>query len=130
MKKMICLLLMAIMLTSASLLFAQVPPAEADSEAFLSANFNLQDTYNRVLCVSNSDSCPTEITTSVPCLIIDCNKSEQTYSINQIFNTIQSASDATQSGDLVIIMPGQYAGVQVESTGGEDGAYIHFSWLG
>lgn len=105
---------------------AQVTPVEADTEAFLSANFNLQDSYNRVLCVSQDGSCPAEITTLVPCLVSTCTRSASNYPISQTFDTIQNASDVAQPGDLVIITPGRYAGVQVELRGGEDNAYIHF----
>ncbi|MCB9451975.1 MAG: right-handed parallel beta-helix repeat-containing protein [Anaerolineaceae bacterium] len=126
MQRMIWLIVMVVILVPGSLIQAQVTPAEADSEAFLSANFNVQDTYNRVLCVAQDGTCPAEITTVVPCLVSACTHPEQTYSISQTFDTIQSASNAAQPGDLVIIMPGRYGGVSVELTGGQDGAYIHF----
>jgi Periplasmic copper-binding protein (NosD) len=105
---------------------AQVAPAEADSEAFLAANFHLQDAYNRVLCVSQDGSCPAEINTAVPCLVSDCTHPEMSYSISQTFDTIQAASDAAQPSDLIIITPGRYGGVEVDTKGGEDGMYIHF----
>lgn len=126
MNKLLRLILLIIILGLRIPIQAQVAPAEADTESFLSANFNLQDSYNRVLCISQDESCPTEITTLVPCLVSTCTRSVSTYLISQTFDTIQNASDVAQPGDLVIITPGRYAGVQVELTGGEDNAYIHF----
>jgi hypothetical protein len=48
------------------------------------------------------------------------------YAVAETFTTIQAAADAAQPGDLIIITPGRYAGIQVEERGGADGAYIHF----
>jgi hypothetical protein len=112
-------------LVAALLLLAQTPPAEMDAEAFLADHFLLQDTYSNVLCVSQDGTCPAEITTAVPCLTSDCQHEPALYAVAEHFDTIQSAAEAAQPGDLVIIMPGRYRGVQVEETGGEDGAYIH-----
>lgn len=126
MNKLLRLALLIIILGLGIFIQAQIPPAEADTEAFLSANFDLQDNYNRVLCVSQDNSCPAEIRTVVPCLVASCTRSTSTYPISQTFDTIQNASDVAQPADLVIITPGRYAGVQVELTGGEDNAYIHF----
>jgi hypothetical protein len=102
------------------------PQDEPDTAAFITANFDLQSTYNRVLCVTQDDTCPSEISTAVPCLLADCTPIDQSYSVSDTFDTIQSASDNAQAGDLIIIMPGRYAGVQIEETGGADAAYIHF----
>ncbi len=103
-----------------------VPPAEPDSEAFLTANFHLQDAYSRVLCVSGDGACPAEIEAAVPCLTAACEHPAQTYPVSATFDTIQAAADSAQPGDLVIIQPGRYAGLDYEETGGADGAYIHF----
>lgn len=117
------MLLSSIHVTSAQ----DSPPLdEADTAAFITANFNLQSSYNRVLCVSGDGSCVSEITTAVPCLIDACTPNPQTYPVSENFETIQAASDNAQAGDLIIIMPGRYAGVEVDQTGGDDGAYIHF----
>jgi hypothetical protein len=105
---------------------AQTPSSEADSDAFINANFILQDAYNGVLCVSQDGACPAEISVAVPCLAADCARTEQTYAVSQTFDTIQGAAEAAQPGNLIIITPGRYAGVNLELTGGTDGAYIHF----
>lgn len=102
-----------------------LPPAEPDTEAFIDANFRLQDTYTGVLCVSQDGSCPAEVTAAVPCLISSCEHEALSYPVDETFDTIQSAADSAQPGSLVIIMPGRYRGVEIEGTGGEDGAYIH-----
>ncbi len=101
-------------------------PDEPDTAAFISANFHLQTGYRAVVCVAGDASCPTEITTHVPCLTADCNNADATYPVRQTFDTIQAAADTAQAGDLIIIMPGHYAGVEIESIGGDEGAYIHF----
>ncbi|MBZ0306600.1 MAG: hypothetical protein K8I82_11085, partial [Anaerolineae bacterium] len=127
MKKMIKLIVLALILMQGiAISQAQVASAEADSESFLAAHFNLQDVYNRVLCVSQDGACPAEIVAAVPCLVSTCSHPEQTYPISQTLDTIQAASENAQPGDLVLILPGRYGGVQIEGTGGEDGAYIHF----
>ncbi len=126
MRRVFCLFVLVGLLTSAVVITAQEPPAEADSEAFISANFHLQAAYNQVLCVSGDGACPQEISVSVPCMVAACVPSEQTYAVSQTFETLQAAADAAQPGDLIIITPGRYAGVQIEATGGEEGAYIHF----
>ena len=99
---------------------------EPDTEAFLSANFHLQDSYNNVLCVAQNGDCPDEISVAVPCFVLDCANTEQSYPVGETFDIIQDAAISAGPGDLIIIMPGRYRGVQVEEMGGEDGAYIHF----
>lgn len=121
----LCILMLLFSITP-TLAQDNVPPAEPDTEAFISTNFILQDTYTRILCVSQDGSCPTEISTTVPCLVSTCAHPEQTYPVSQNFDTIQAAAENAQPGDLIIIMPGRYAGVEIEATGGSDGAYIHF----
>ncbi len=105
---------------------AQPALAEPDSEAFIAAHFHLQDTYSRVLCVSQDGTCPGEITVAVPCLTSACSHPAQRYTIAEDFDTIQAAAETARPGDLIIIMPGRYRGVNIESAGGEEGAYIHF----
>ena len=39
---------------------------EPDTEAFLDANFHLQDAYSRVLCVSGDGNCPARSTRPCP----------------------------------------------------------------
>jgi hypothetical protein len=98
----------------------------SDTDAFINHHFLLQDSYRRVLCVSGDALCPAEVTTTVPCLTLTCAHTPQTYTVADTFTTIQDAADNAQPGDLIIILPGHYRGVQVEGRGGEDGAYIHF----
>ncbi len=122
------LLLVGLFLLVGTPAHAQNPilPDEPDSAAFISANFHLQTSYHAVVCVAGDVPCPTEITTRVPCLTADCNNADATYPVSQTFDTIQAAADTAQAGDLIIIMPGHYGGVEVESIGGDEGAYIHF----
>ncbi len=108
-------------------LSAQAPlTTEADTETFLTTNFHLQERYQQVLCVSGEGSCPTDITTTVPCLTSACRHVETNYPVASTFETIQAAADSARAGDLIIIMPGHYAGVEINETGGEENAYIHF----
>lgn len=121
-KKLMLILLIVFALPA----YAQFSSAEPDTKAFVTTNFQLQPTYSRVLCVSQDGSCPAQIDATVPCLASVCDFPTQTYSIAQTFDTIQAAWDSSLAGDLIIITPGEYAGVQAEGHGGENGAYIHF----
>jgi hypothetical protein len=125
-KKLLLVFVLFISILSGAAVTAQNIPGEADTEAFLNANFQFQDMYSRVLCVSQDNSCPSEISTVVPCLTAACAHPEQNYPVGETFATIQAASDSALPGDLIIITPGRYRGVEVEETGGESGAYIHF----
>lgn len=107
-----------------------LPPDESDTAARIDGWFRLQDTYSRVLCVSQDGSCPQTITAAPPCLIAACTRPPAEVSVAQTFDTIQAAADAAQPGDLIAITPGRYRGVQFEERGGADGAYIHFLGLG
>jgi hypothetical protein len=107
-----------------------LPPDEPDTEAFINANFHLQDRYSGVLCVAGDGSCPANVTVSVPCLVANCTPDPQPYPVAETFTTIQAAADGAQPGDLVIIMPGRYRGIQYEARGGADGAYIEFRGWG
>lgn len=113
-----------------AILMLLIIPAQAQdepaTEAFISANFNLQNNYNRVLCVAGDEACPAEVEVAVPCLIATCAPTPQTYPVSQTFDELQAAAAATQPGDLVIIMPGRHAGIQYEESGGSEGAYVHF----
>ncbi len=101
-----------------------IRPGEPDTEALINANFLLQDRYSRVLCAGAA--CPAEVTVSVPCLTGACTHDDQIYPVVETFATIQAAADTAQPGDLVIITPGRYRGIQFEERGGTDSAYIHF----
>lgn len=100
--------------------------SELDTETFLSTNFDLQESYSRVLCVQQGTACPVTIETAVPCLTDGCVTTPQSYNVHSTYTTLQAASDAALPGDLIIIMPGTYAGVSVEEKHGANNAYIHF----
>ncbi|UCH26467.1 MAG: right-handed parallel beta-helix repeat-containing protein [Trueperaceae bacterium] len=99
---------------------------EPQTAAFIDTHFRLQDRYAQVFCVSGDDSCPATVTTRVPCLTATCAGSDRTYEVSEVFETLQAAADRASPGTLILITPGRYRGVEIEATGGEDGAYIHF----
>lgn len=125
---MLCFVLLMALLSLYQAGLAQDPlfADEPDTAAFIDANFQLQSSYQTVHCVAQNGDCPTEIEIAVPCLTANCTNLPQTYSVAETYATIQAASAQATAGDLIIIMPGRYRGVQVEETGGADGAYIHF----
>ncbi len=126
MKKRLWVLMLLLLLSINGVLAqAPLPPAEADADAFLETNFLLQDTYARVLCASQNNACPAEVTATVPCLTTACQRHAATYPITETYATIQAAVEVAQAGDLIIITPGRYRGVEIENTGGAGGAYIH-----
>ena len=119
--------LIAMLLAVTSLRAQDVLPlSEPDSDAFIQTNFVLQDTYKNVLCVTDGEACPDGVEVQVPCLTVACDHPVQSYTIERIFSTIQAAAEAAVPGDLILIMPGRYAGVEIEGLGGADGGYIHF----
>lgn len=107
-------------------------PSEPDTEAFLSANFHLQNQYTGVRCVRQTgvSTCPAQITATVPCLLQSCSHPSVTYPVSATYTTIQAAANAAQPGELIAIMPGRYAGIDVEDMGGANNAYIHFLGIG
>ena len=113
-----------------SLQAQSIPADEPDTEAFITQNFNLQSAYTDVRCVSHDGICPAQVEVAVPCLIRDCKNESLTYPIDKTYDTIQQAADDAQAGELILIMPGHYAGVAIEERGGADGAYIHFLGMG
>lgn len=123
----LCLVIVAcaLRLSPSAVLAQAVPADEPDTAAFIDASFQLQDTYARVLCVEGDAACPAEVTTAVPCLTASCSAVPTLYPVSETFQTIQDAADSAQPGDLILIMPGRHRGIEVEQTGGDDGAYIH-----
>jgi Tol biopolymer transport system component len=103
---------------------------EPDTQAFITQNFQLQTQYTGVHCVSNDGSCPSQIEVAVPCLMSNCNNGMIMYPVDETYETIQQAADNAQAGNLILIMPGRYAGVAIEETGGADSGYIHFLGMG
>lgn len=122
----LCLLIAISFLTGSPGNAQTPPPAEPDTEAFIEDNFRLQTTYSGVLCVEQDDPCPAEVTVSVPCLTAACAHPTETYPVQETFTTLQAAVEAAAPGNLITIMPGRYQGVEVEDSGGQDEAYIHF----
>lgn len=118
----VCLLLFFPSVSTAQTL----PPTEPDSEAFIETHFKLQERYRAVLCVAQDGDCPSEVEVQVPCLITACEHPMLTYPVQETYTTLQAAASVAQAGDLIFVMPGRYAGVQIEETGGADEGYIHF----
>lgn len=106
------------------------PPLNVSTDDFIRQHFLIQTAYQNVICVSGSGDCVTEITTAPPCFTDGCSTTPATYAISQQVATLQEGVDAARAGDLVIVMPGEYAGIEVEGRGGEDNAYIHIMGYG
>jgi hypothetical protein len=106
------------------------PRDEADTAAFITQNFTLQTQYRGVHCVAQNGDCPAQVDLPNPCLISACAAALMSYPVAATYDTLQAAAEAAGPGEAVVIMPGRYAGVMLENTGGEEGAYIHFMGLG
>ncbi len=123
-------------LSSAS---AQAPPSPdfyktANSDDWVAHSIKVQRTYSRVLLVDGSGHPPHTVRVaplSLNAIHAEIRPQTRRYRVTAVFNTLQEAADASRGGDLVVVMPGTYAGfVLQEKPSASDGHYIHFKALG
>jgi len=105
-----------------------------DSDDWVSHSIQVQQRYPRVLVVDASGHPPRHI--KVVALNLNARPTDpvpalREYKVNAAFKTLQDAADAAQGGDLVAVMPGNYAGFVLEDKpSAGDGRYIHFKAMG
>ena len=102
-----------------------------DSDAWVSHHFQVQTEYARVLVVTAGEA-PEQVSIASLDLTGRAAAGEaRAYKPTAVFKTMQEAADAAEGGDLVVVMPGTYAGFllgEKESCG--DGKFIHFKAYG
>lgn len=104
-----------------------------DSDEWVSQSLHIQRRYARVLIVDASGTPPRRV--RVPELNLNSrgnvNGPEREYQVSASFRTLQDAADAAEGGDLVAVMPGEYAGFVIEEkSSAGDNRYIHFKAMG
>jgi hypothetical protein len=117
---------------------AAAPPSPVffhtqNSDEWVNRSLHIQPHYRRVLAVDASGNPPLRVRVSELNLnsrrIV--NGPEHEYRVFRSFKTLQEAADAAEGGDLIAVMPGEYAGFVLEEkprTG--DNRYIHFKAMG
>jgi hypothetical protein len=117
---------------------AAAPPSPVffhtqNSDEWVTHSLRTQRRYRRVLVVDASGNPPHHIR------ICELNLNsrgrvdgpEHEYRVFTSFKTLQDAADAAEGGDLVLVMPGEYAGfVLEEKPSAGDNRYIHFKAFG
>ena len=104
-----------------------------NSDEWVNHSFHIQRHYRRVLAVDASGNSPLRIRVSELNLNLrgNVNGPEHEYRVFRSFKTLQDAADAAEGGDLVVVMPGEYAGfVLEEKPSAGDNRYIHFKAMG
>src|SRR5262249_42518039 len=136
----ICLLLLQAAFVSVPALRAQArPPSPVfyktqNSDEWVVHTLRVQKKYSRVLVVDASEHPPKRIRVSA--LTLNSRRSDndspaREYKVAAVFKTLQEAADAAKGGDLVAVMPGNYAGfVLEEKPSAADKRYIHFKAMG
>jgi hypothetical protein len=104
-----------------------------DSDDWVEHTIQVQRRYTRVLVVDSSDHPPRHL--AIPDLDLNARKSvngaTHEYRVFACFKTLQEAADAAQGGDLIAVMPGNYAGFVLEDRpSAADWRYIHFRAMG
>lgn len=104
-----------------------------NSDDWVEHTIHMQQRYTRVLVVDSSDHPPRHL--GIPELSLNDRKSvngaTRWYPVFAFFKTLQEAADAAQGGDLIAVMPGNYAGFVLEDKpGAADWRYIHFRAMG
>jgi hypothetical protein len=107
-----------------------------NSDEWVRKSIRVQSKYRRVLLVDNSGNgdqpktvrvAPLELNNRTP----SPHRIATQYPVALRFKTLQDAADAAKGGDLVAVMPGNYAGfVLEEKPDAADDRYIHFKALG
>ncbi len=130
MKRLVLLLVSVLLIDGSPAQAQQRIPGEIDTEHFIATFFDIQQAYTGVRCVAeNPGNCPSQVEAEPPCYLQACVRSRRAYPISATYDTIQAAVDDAQPGELILVYPGRYAGVEVENRGGEDGAYIHIKGM-
>jgi len=104
-----------------------------NSDEWANHSFHIQRHYRRVLVVDASGNPPLRVRVNELNLNSrgNVNGPEHEYRVFRSFKTLQDAADAAEGGDLVVVMPGEYAGfVLEEKPGAGDNRYIHFKAMG
>jgi len=117
---------------------AAAPPSPVffhtqNSDEWVNHSLHIQRHYRRVLVVHASGSPPHRIRVRELNLNSrgNVNGSEHDYRVFTSFKTLQDAADAAEAGDLVAVMPGEYARfVLEEKPSAGDNRYIHFKAMG
>ncbi|MGC2196118.1 MAG: right-handed parallel beta-helix repeat-containing protein [Terriglobales bacterium] len=119
---------------------SQTPPPSPifyktqNSDEWIEHTLHVQRVYSRVLVVDGSEKPPQQV--RVGTLDLNArNKDDVTpsraYRVFAAYKTLQAAADGSQGGDLIAVMPGNYAGFVLEDKpSAADGRYIHFKAMG
>lgn len=104
-----------------------------NSDDWVEHTIHVQRRYTRVLVVDSSDHPPRRL--GIPVLSLNdrqsVNGATRWYPVFAFFKTLQEAADAAQGGDLIAVMPGNYAGFVLEDKpSAVDWRYIHFRAMG
>ncbi len=105
-----------------------------NSDEWVEHTLHVQRVYSRVLVVDGSEKPPRQV--RVGTLDLNArNKDDvapsRAYRVFAAYKTLQAAADGSQGGDLIAVMPGNYAGFVLEDKpSAADGRYIHFKAMG
>src|SRR5215470_16766756 len=104
-----------------------------NSDDWVEHTIHVERRYTRVLVVDSSDHPPRHL--AIPLLDLNARKTApgatDQYPVFASFKTLQAAADAARGGDLIAVMPGNYAGFVLEDKpSAADWRYIHFRAMG
>src|ERR1035441_5117619 len=121
-------------------LVAQDPPPSPifyktqNSDEWVTHTLQIQKRYSRVLVVDGSGKPPRQI--RIGSLNLNTRNKDEvspipTYKVYAVYKTLQEAAEVAKGGDLIAVMPGNYAGFVLEDKpSAADGRYIHFKAMG
>jgi hypothetical protein len=121
-------------------LLAQNPPPSPifyktqNSDEWVTHTLQVQKRYSRVLVVDGSGKPPRQI--RIGSLNLNSRNKDEvspipTYKVYAVYKTLQEAAEVAKGGDLIAVMPGNYAGFVLEDKpSATDGRYIHFKAMG
>jgi hypothetical protein len=105
-----------------------------NSDEWVKHTLHVQKQYSRVLVVDGSGKPRRQI--RIGSLNLNSRTKDEvlpvrTYKVSAVYKTLQEAADVTQGGDLIAVMPGNYAGFVLEDRpSAADGRYVHFKAMG